>query len=312
MNSGSFWLPPAKSTLAADTDALFMFITNASTVMLIAIILAIIYFMIAFRRKSESDVTPDVSHNDALEISWSVIPLFLVLFVFGWGFKGYLHHRTAPADAYEIHVVGKKWAWEFRYANGAVSQAELHVPAGRPVKLIMRSEDVLHSFFVPDFRVKHDVIPGRYTTVWFEAMEPGNSVIFCTEYCGNSHSDMLATVFVHPQEEFNAWLESSMKIPDGVSPAEYGKTMYMKAGCNACHSLDGSRLVGPSFLGIYGRNEKLSDGTTLAVDEAYIRESILEPNAKTVEGYQPVMPSYKASLKDFQIDAIIEYMKGLK
>lgn len=312
MNSGSFWLPSAKSTLAADTDALFHFINIVSYVLFIGIVLAILYFIVVYRRKSESDVTPDVSHNDVLEISWSVIPLFLVLFVFGWGFKGYLQHRTAPADSYEIHVVGKKWAWEFRYPNGSISQGELHVPAGRPVKLVMRSDDVLHSFFIPDFRVKHDVIPGRYTSVWFEAMEPGNSVIFCTEYCGQSHSDMLATIFVHEEAEYFAWLEASMKIPDGVTPAEYGKSMFVKAGCNACHSLDGSRLVGPSFKGVYGRTENLADGSSVQVDEAYIRQSILEPNSQIVSGYQPVMPSYKSSLKDFQIDALIEYMKGLQ
>jgi cytochrome c oxidase subunit 2 len=280
--------------------------------MFVGIVAAILYFIITFRRKSESDVTPDISHNDALEITWSVIPLFLVIFVFSWGFKGYLHHRTIPADAYEIQAIGKKWAWEFRYANGAVSQGELHIPAGRPVKLIMRSEDVLHSFYIPEYRIKQDVIPGRYTAVWFEAMEPGDAIVFCTEYCGYSHSDMLATVKAHTEEDFAAWLQSSMKIPDGVSPAEYGKTMYLKAGCNACHSLDGSRLVGPSFAGLVGRTERLQGGTSITVDEDYIRESIVEPNAKVVEGYQPVMPSYKNSLRDFQIDAIIEFMKGLK
>jgi cytochrome c oxidase subunit 2 len=311
MNSGSFWLPPAKSTLAGDTDALFHFITNASIIMFIGVIGAMLYFIFAYRRKSDSDVTPDVHHNDVLEITWSVIPFFLVMFVFGWGFKGYLIHRTIPADAYEIHVVGKKWSWEFRYANGAVSQGELHIPAGRPIKLIMRSDDVLHSFFIPEYRVKHDVVPGRYTNVWFEAMEPGDAIVFCTEYCGNSHSDMMATVKAHSEADFLAWLDSSMKIPDGVTPAEYGKTMYLKAGCNACHSIDGSKLVGPSFLGLVGRTESTNVGDVVA-DESYIRESIVEPNAKVVAGYQPVMPSYKSSLKDFQIDAIIEFMKGLK
>lgn len=311
-NSGSFWLPPAKSTLAADTDALFNFINLASGILLLAITLFIIYSIIKFKRRSEDEKTPYVTHNDKLEITWSVLPLILVLVVFGWGFKGYLAHRTAPDDAYEIQVTGKKWLWEFRYANGVTTINELHVPAGRPVKLIMQATDVLHSFFIPDYRIKHDVIPGRYTSVWFEVLEPGQSIIFCTEYCGDGHSDMLANSIAHSQADFEKWLESGLKPPEGVTLVEYGEQMYQNANCWTCHSLDGSQKVGPSFQGLFGKTREFTDGSSTTSDENYLRESILEPAAKVVNGYPPVMPSYKGTLKDFQVDALIEFIKEQK
>lgn len=311
-NSGSLWLPPQKSTLAADTDALFHFINYSGAILLLGIVAVIIYCIIVYKRKSEDDVTPEIHHNNPLEITWSVIPLILVLVVFSWGFKGFLNHRVAPDDAYEIHVKGKKWLWEFSYDNGVTTLNELHVPAGRPVKLIMSSDDVLHSFFIPDYRVKHDVVPGRYTSLWFEVLEPGESVIFCTEYCGDGHSDMMASAIAHEQADFVKWLDSGLKPPEGVPLAEYGEQMYQKSNCWTCHSLDGSKKIGPTFQGIYGRVEQLADGSTITVDENYIRESILEPNAKVVSGYQPVMPSYKGTLKDFQIDALVEFLKGVE
>lgn len=305
-------LPPAKSTLAADTDALFNFINVTSLILLIGITFAIVYFSWKYRRRSDDDVTPVITHNNKLEITWSVIPLILVIIVFGWGLSGYINKSNIPDDAYEIRVVGKSWLWEFHYKTGHVSVNELHVPVNRPVKLIMSSDDVIHSLYIPDFRVKRDVLPNRYTSLWFEATETGESVVFCTEYCGNAHSNMLATTIVHEQEDFETWLETAGSADADMDPVELGEQLITRNACNTCHSVDGSRLQGPSFQGLWGSERTFESGETVTADENYIRESILEPNTKIVESYQPVMPTYAGTLNDRQIDAIIEYIKTLE
>lgn len=307
-----YMLPPSRSTLAGETDALFHFINVTSIILLVGITIAILYFSWKYRRRSEDDVTPVITHNNKLEITWSVIPLILVMIVFGWGFTGYMNLSTAPDDAYEIQVVGKSWLWEFHYDNGAVSVNELNVPVNRPVKLIMSSDDVIHSFFVPDFRVKKDVLPNRYSSVWFEATETGESIIFCTEYCGTQHSSMDGVVNILSQEEFETWLEEGNAIDEDMPPAERGEALINQNGCAACHSADGSSGVGPSFEGIWNSERSFEDSESLTVDENYIRESILESNAKVVEGFDPVMPSYQGVIDDQQIDDIIEYIKSLE
>jgi len=307
-----FMLPPAKSSATAVGDGLFHFINEVSLIFLLGITFAIIYFAIKYKRKSEKDETPVISHNNTLEITWSVIPLILVLIVFGWGYSGFLTLTTPPDNAYEVKVTGLKWAWSFEYDNGVVSPNELHVPAGRPVKLVMKSQDIIHSFFVPDYRIKHDVLPNRYTMVWFKADEPGESQVFCTEYCGTKHSDMLAKVVVHTQEDFDKWLASQPVGGAGQTPAEYGKSLVSQHACIACHSADGTEIVGPSFKGLWGKEEELADGSTVLVDENYIRESIINPSAKIVAGYDNLMNSYIGQLDDEQIDAIIEYIKTLQ
>ncbi|NBB76995.1 MAG: cytochrome c oxidase subunit II [Bacteroidetes bacterium] len=304
-----FMLPPAKSTFAEQTDALFNFINVTSLILLIGITFAIIFFAWKYRRRSEDDVTPVITHNNKLEITWSVIPLILVIIVFGWGFTGYLTKTTVPKDAYEIRVVAKSWLWEFHYETGHVSVGELHVPVNRPVKLIMSSTDVIHSLYIPDFRIKKDVVPNQYTTAWFEATETGESVVFCTEYCGNAHSNMMATTIVHAQEDFETWLATAGSADDDLSPVELGEELVTRNACQTCHSVDGTELQGPTFQGIFGREQTMQNGETITIDENYIRESILEPQAKIVEGYQPVMPPYAGTLDDRQIDAIIEYLK---
>ncbi|MEX2584879.1 MAG: cytochrome c oxidase subunit II [Balneolaceae bacterium] len=306
-----FMLPPARSTIAAETDALFNFINVVSLILLVGITLTMVYFVFKYRRKSEDETTPLITHHAGLEITWSVIPLILVLFVFIWGFRGYMSHSNPPSDAYEVRVVGTSWLWNFHYENGYVSTNELHVPAGRPVRLVMSSDDVIHSFYVPDFRIKRDVLPNRYTQVWFEAPEPGESVVFCTEYCGTAHSQMMADLIVHEEEEFEEWLAGANTIDEDMDPVELGRQLVSRQGCTACHSSDGSAGVGPTFQGVFGHDVTLSDGSTVTADENYIRESILEPNAKIVEGYQPVMPTF-SQLNDRQIDAIIEYIKTIE
>ena len=307
------FLPPAKSTVAPEIDALFNFINISSIILLGGITVAIIYFVIKYRRRSDNEVTPVITHNNKLEVTWSVIPLIMVMIVFGWAFNSFLKITTPPADAYEIKVTGKKWLWQFEYENGNTTVGELHVPANRPVKLVMISTDVIHSFYVPDFRVKQDVLPNRYTSMWFEATEAGESHIFCTEYCGTGHSDMMGKVIVHEKEEFENWLATSGKsqIAD-LPPAEAGAQLVQSNACMTCHSTDGSRMVGPTFKGLFGKTEELADGSTVKVDENYLRRSILEPNAEVVKGYQKVMPTYQGQLDDQEIDAIIAYIKQQK
>jgi len=305
-------LPPARSTLASETDALFHFINVTSIILLVGITFAILYFAWKYRRRSEDDVTPVITHNNKLEITWSVIPLIMVMIVFGWGFSGYMNLVTPPDDAYEIRVEGASWNWRFFYDNGAVSVNELNVPVDRPIKLIMSSTDVIHSFYVPDFRVKRDVLPNRYSSIWFEATETGQSVIFCTEYCGEQHSNMDGMVNVMSQDEFDTWLESGNAVDESVPPAERGEALVSQNGCNACHSVDGSSGVGPSFAGLWGSERTFQNAEPVSADENYIRESILESNAKILEGYDPVMPSYQGVINDQQIGDIIEYIKTLE
>ncbi|MFH5831537.1 cytochrome c oxidase subunit II [Halalkalibaculum sp. DA3122] len=307
-------LPPAKSTIANSHDQLFEFVHMSSLILTIGILVAIIYFIIKYRRKSENEVTPVITHNNALEITWSVIPLVLVLFIFGWGFQIFLNMTSPPDDAYEVQVTAQKWLWRFQYENGASSTGELHVPADRPVKLIMSSNDVIHSFSVPDFRIKQDVVPGRYTSVWFNAPETGESIIFCTEYCGTDHSNMTGSVVVQSEEDFETWLRENAgggSQPDDMTPAEWGEQLVQENACTTCHSVDGTEMTGPSWQNKFGSEEPLADGTTVTVDENYLRESILDPGAHIVEGYSNVMPPYQGVLSDEQINAIIEYIKTL-
>lgn len=306
-----FMLPELKSPLTgASTDALMGFIHLVSFIILAGVTIAMIYFAIKYKRKSDDDETPLITHNNTLELTWSVIPLILVFIVFGWGYSGWLNLQAVPDNAYEIQVSAYKWGWTFSYENGAQVGNEVHVPAGRPVKLVMKSQDVLHSFFVPDYRIKQDVLPNRYTYVWFQAEETGESQVFCTEYCGTSHSDMLAKVIVHSQDDFDNWL-ASQSTGGGETPVERGESLLTLQGCITCHSVDGSEKIGPSFQGLWGSERNFENASSLTADENYIRESILDPSAKIVQGYQNQMVSYEGRLSDDDISDIIEYLKTL-
>ena len=230
--------------------------------------------------------------------------------IFWWGFKEYLLMRSTPPNAIEIYVSGKKWFWEFTYPNGKKTIDELVVPVNQPVKLILSSTDVLHSFFIPNLRVKRDVIPNRYTILSFETDQLGNYHVFCTEYCGDQHSNMLAVLKVKTPNDYNAFLKA-VDFDDSIPLSEAGKQIYTKKGCNACHSIDGTNMVGPTWVNLYKKNREFTDGSNGNADEAYLKESILYPQRKIVSGYQPVMPSYKGLLVDKEIDAIIEYIKEL-
>ena len=312
------WLPDSASNFANSVDNVILFVTVLSVFFFVLISAFLIGFSIKYRRKSENDETPYITGNELMEIIWTVIPSILLMVIFAWGYIEFKKLRTPPSDAMEVNVIAKQWLWQFDYYDGKKSLNELYVQQNRPVRMIMRSDDVLHSFFVPAFRVKMDVLPGRFTQLWFTPTKAGTFDLFCTEYCGSGHSSMLAKVNVLSPEAFARW-ERGDELEDGgtevasnVPPAERGQKLYSQRGCNACHSIDGVDGVGPTFKALFSKNEKLQDGSTVKVDENYLLESIYEPQAKLVEGYQPVMPAFKGILSEKETTAIIEYIKTLK
>jgi cytochrome c oxidase subunit 2 len=312
--TGSLLLPQGGSTIAGDVDKIFYFIVYASIVIFGIVLFGIIYFSIKYRlRGAESeDTTTGIAYNVKLEILWSVIPTILVIIVFIWGFNVYMKMNIVPRDAMEIKVNAQKWFWSFDYPEGLNSVNELVVPVNKPVKLLMSSKDVIHSFFVPDFRLKMDVLPNRYTLAWFQAKNTGNYNIFCAEYCGDRHSQMLGKVRVVSQNEFDEWLASGTKLGEGMTPVEYGESLFRSKACHTCHNIDGTSAVGPHLNGIFGKIVVFENGDQLTVDENYIRESILDPQARIVAGYQPVMPTFQGTLNSKQVDALIAYIKSLK
>jgi len=312
-STGTLWLPPGNSTIAGEVDALFYFLVYASIVLFAIVLFGIIFFSLRYRRRAgeAEGTTVSISHNTKLELLWSILPTILVVIVFFWGFDVYLKMNVVPKDAMEIKVTGQKWFWTFDYPEGANTVNELVVPVGKPVKLLMSSKDVIHSFFVPDFRIKMDVLPNRYTITWFEAMDIGTHTLYCAEFCGTGHSEMLGQVKVVGEREYDEWIESSSIGGEGMAPEEYGKALFTSKACVTCHSVEGKALVGPPLNGIFGHPVVLSSGGEVVVDENYIRESILEPQAKVVAGFQPVMPTYQGILKDRELDALIAYLKSL-
>jgi cytochrome c oxidase subunit 2 len=337
MSESPWSLLPTASNHAASLDALYIFITVVCGVSMALVIGAQIYFMVKYKKRSDNDRTSPLKHSAKLEFAWSALPtVFLVIF-FVWGEVDFMKMSVAPTDAMVVNVKAQKWSWEFSYpgGNGATSTEmrkdangqnvmdasgapiivpTLIVPLDQPVKLVMQSPDVIHSFYVPAFRVKKDVVPGRYSTVWFTAIQEGEFPIFCTEYCGDEHSSMLAKVVVVKPEDFKARVAAATKLeklPD-ESVAQFGERVYKTKGCDACHSTDGSTKVGPSLKGLWDKTETLSDGSTVKVDHNYIKESINDPNAKIVQGFAPQMPSFAGQLADEDIDALIEFIQGLK
>jgi len=305
------WMPVQASTGAPAVDRLFFFILWLSVAFFVLIVGLMVLFVVRYRRRA-GRTAPDASpsHNTALELTWTIIPLILVIVIFAWGFKVFMDMSTPPGNAYEVLVTGQKWKWLFTYPNGHVDE-NLHVPVDTPVRLVMTSEDVIHSFYVPAFRMKKDVVPGRYTKAWFRANKTGEYQVYCAEYCGTSHSDMLSMVVVHEPGGFESWLDKAADFLNTMPPAEAGAKLVAQRGCAQCHSVDGRGGIGPSFKGVFGHQVQLVSGPPLVADEDYIRESILEPQARVVAGYQPVMPTYKGRLKDAEITAIIEYLKVL-
>ena len=307
-------MPTEASVGAGEVDFMLAFIFLISAVFFVLIVGFGTYFVIRYRRGRVPVAEKSAHHNMPLEITWTIIPLVLVMVIFYYGFKGYLDLVTPPENAFEINVEAHQWKWLFVYPGG-VPQEDLHVPLGRPVVLTMTSIDVIHSLYIPDFRAKKDVVPGRYTKVWFEASELGTYDLFCAEYCGakgsEGHSSMLAKVIVHEPGEFDRWLADAANFVKNLAPADAGERLYKVRGCAQCHSIDGKKGIGPTFKNLFGETMAMKDGSKVTVEENYIRESILNPMAKVVAGFDPVMPTFQGKLNDREITAIIEYIKSI-
>ena len=308
----SIVVPVQGSAYAGQVDRLYLFLIWLTIFFFVLISGLLAYFVFKYRRRTADDVTPNITHHNGLEAAWTLLPLAIVMVIFFWGFHSYMEAQVSPADAMEIQVTAKKWVWTFEYPNGMRTLNELHVPLGKPVKLIMTSEDVIHSFYVPTFRIKQDVVPNTYTQLWFQPTEPGMHRLLCAEYCGKGHSDMGGKIFVDDEKKYKDWLENGGDAGKNMPLAQFGALLYESRGCQTCHSLDGSRGEGPSFKGVFGHGVKLSDGKSVAVDENYIRESILQPQAKIVAGFEPIMPTFQGMLREREISALVEFIKEQK
>jgi cytochrome c oxidase subunit 2 len=306
---GTFFrvFPPQASSSAARVDGLFIFLVAVSVFFAGLIFLLLLSYAIKYRRRSETEQPRPILGDLRLELVWTLIPLGLTMVMFVWGASLYFTASTPPADALEINVVGKQWMWKFQHPEGKREINELHVPIGRPVKLTMASEDVIHSFYVPAFRVKMDLVPGRYTTTWFQATTLGSYHLFCAEYCGTAHANMLGRIVVLTPTEYEEWLSGGTP---GESLATAGERLFQQFGCAACHHADGSGRC-PSLVGLFGQPVRLQNQETVVFDEAYIRESILDPTAKVVAGYQPVMPTFKGLISEDGLLQIMAYLKSL-
>jgi len=299
--------PERASTIANEVDALYFFLVGLSVVMSLLIATLVVGFAIKFRRRHRDDVGAQVHGGLMLELAWTVVPFVIAMIIFFWGAKVYFVMASPPPETLNIYVVGKQWMWKAQHLTGQREINELHVPVGRPVKLIMTSEDVIHDFSIPAMRVKADVIPGRFVQIWFEPTTPGTYHIFCAEYCGTQHSRMTGQVVVMEANAYQTWLSGG--TAEG-SLASTGEKLFADLACNTCHRPD-SRGRGPVLQNLYSHPVQLHDGTVVTADENYLRESILTPAAKVTAGYQPVMPAFQGLVSEEQLLALIEYVKSL-
>ena len=299
--------PERASTIASEVDALYFFLVGLSVVMAVLIATLVVTFAIKFHRRHPDQVGSQVHGGLLLEIAWTIVPFLITLVIFFWGAKVYFVMASPPPETLNVYVVGKQWMWKVQHTTGQREINELHVPVGRPVKLIMTSEDVIHNFSIPSMRVKGDVIPGRFVQIWFEPTRPGTYQIFCAEYCGTQHSGMTGQVVVMEADAYQAWLSGG----EGEgSLASTGEKLFGDLACNTCHRPD-SRGRGPVLRNVFGHPVQLQDGSVVTADENYLRESILTPAAKVTAGYQPVMPAFQGLVSEEQLLALIEYIKSL-
>ena len=294
--------------MAGRVDALYLFLVGLAVFFSLLIAGLIVFFAIRFHRKDPHATGARIHGGMALEVTWTVIPLIITMGIFVWGSSVYFAISHPPPETLNIYAVGKQWMWKFQHLDGQREINELHVPVGRPVKVIATSEDVIHDFFVPAFRVKADVLPGRYVSVWFQPTKPGRYHLFCAEYCGTKHSGMIGEIVVMEPTEYEAWLTGG--AAEG-SLASAGGKLFADLACNTCHRPD-AQGRGPVLDGLFGRMVALQSGDTVTADEAYIRESILTPSAKVVAGYQPIMPTFQGLVSEEQLLELIEYVKSLK
>jgi cytochrome c oxidase subunit II len=307
------WIPfmPEKASTFADTvDGLYFYLVGLTAFFTLLISITIVFFVIKYRRRSPTEIPRPIAGSLKLETLWSVIPFLIAMSIFVWGARAYFQQYHMPNDAMEIYVVGKQWMWKIQHPTGQREINELHIPAGRKIKLIMTTEDVIHDFFVPAFRTKADVVPGRYTTLWFEATKPGKYHLFCAEYCGTNHSGMGGWVYVMEPTEFDQWLAGGA---NQESPVAAGQKLFQSQGCTSCHGMNGEGGKGPPLVGVFGSQVKLEGGQTVTADEDYIHNSIRSPQSQIVEGFrQPLMPTYfKEQLTEEHLLQIMTFIKSL-
>ncbi|MDP6040505.1 MAG: cytochrome c oxidase subunit II [Candidatus Latescibacteria bacterium] len=308
MQTDFTFFPEQASTFAGHVDALYLVTVALCVFFALLVSVLVVVFAIKYRRKSPDQVPRQIAGHLGLEIFWTSIPLVLALGMFVWATVVYFHLVSPPPNAMEMYVVGKQWMWKLQHPEGKKEINELHVPLGQAVRLTMTSEDVLHSFYIPAFRVKKDVVPGRYTTMWFEPTKAGSYHLFCAEYCGTEHSRMIGTVYVMEPQDYEAWLIGGV----ANEPIEVaGERLFEQYACHTCHKADGKGR-GPSLIGLFGKTVPLEGGGTALVDEAYIRESVLNPAAKVMVGYKPIMPTFKGQISEEGIIQLIAYIKSLK
>jgi len=291
--------------MAGQVDALYIYLLLVSGLMTALIFIAVAVLAIKYRRRPGREAQ-QIEGSTILEIGWSVIPFFVMVTFFIWGAVIFFQERTPPADATEVYVVAKQWMWKIEHMEGQREINELHVPTGQNVKLIMTSQDVIHSFFIPAFRIKQDVLPGRYTTLWFKATVPGRYHLFCAEYCGTNHSGMGGDIVVMEPQDYAQWMASGASAP----LQDTGRELFASLGCATCHREDAPGR-GPRLAGVYNSEVELEDGRKVKADENYVRESILNPTAKIVKGYKPVMPAFQGIVSDEQLNALVAYVKSL-
>ncbi len=302
-------VPEQASNFAPHVDALMLFIVAVCLFFAVAVTAAIIFFFFKYRRKHVGEIGIAIHGDTRLETAWIVVPLILSMFMFAWGGVVYVDYRRSPTDALDIYVIGKQWMWKIQQPTGLKEINELHVPVGRNVRLIMASEDVIHDFSIPAFRVKMDVVPGRYNIMWFRPSKPGRYRLYCSQYCGTNHAVMGGWITAMEPADYAAWLSGSAGV--NSDPAAAGEKLFAEKTCITCHLSDGKGRA-PSLNGVYGARVLLADGSTVVADDGYLRESILQPNAKIVAGYQPLMPTFQGQLTEEQILALLAYVKSLQ
>lgn len=309
IDDGFRLFPEQASTHAPRVDLLYFFLLGLAAFFTVLIAALVVYFSIKYRRGNANvDRTPTSGHPFALEIAWMVIPFVIAMTIFGWGATLYFSGYRPPAEAMEVRVVAKQWMWKFQHSNGRCEINTLHAPLGQPVKLTMISEDVIHSLFIPAFRIKRDVLPGSYAGCWFEATRTGEFHLFCAEYCGTNHSRMKGSVVVMEPAEYEAWLAGGVA---NESPTAAGKRLFEELRCVSCHMPEAGPVRCPPLQNVFGHEVVLTGGQTVTADEDYLRESILRPGAKVVKGYEPVMPSFDGQVDEEQLIQLIAYLKSL-
>jgi cytochrome c oxidase subunit 2 len=301
-------VPDSASTVSWKVDALYFYLSGVTLFFTLLISGTLIFFVIRYRRRTPYEIPRPVAGSHKLETVWTIIPFMIAMTMFAWGVSVYFDQYKPPQNAIEVYVVGKQWMWKLQHATGQREINELHVPVGRKIRLIMTSEDVIHDFFVPAFRTKADVVPGRYTTMWFEATKPGRYHLFCAEYCGMNHSGMTGTVIVMEPRDFDNWLSGNT---GSMTPATAGQQLYQTLGCASCHGANGEGGRGPALVGTFGSQVNLASGGTVTADEGYIRESITNPQAKLVAGFGPIMPTFQGQVTEDQLLQLLAYIKSL-